>query len=68
MWLAGMRCGDRPPSILGEAVRDHPREGFKAYLTQAWAAEAAWVPQGRAQLLRRYGAFKAAIVLAPLDE
>ena len=48
--------------------RDHPREGFKAYFTRAWAAEAARVPQGRAKLLRRYGAFTAAIALAPFEE
>ena len=66
--VAGMRCWDLPPSILAEAVRDYPREDFKAYFTRAWAAEAARVPQGRAKLLRRYGAFSAAIALAPFDE
>ena len=66
--VVGMRCWDLPPSILAEAVREPPREGFKAYFTQAWAAEAARVPQGRAKLLRRYGAFTAAIALAPFDE
>jgi hypothetical protein len=66
--VVGMRCWDLPPSILADAVRDHPREGFKAYFTRAWAAEAARVPQGRAKLLRRYGAFSAAIAIAPFDE
>jgi HD domain len=66
--VVGMRCWDLPPSILAEAVREYPREGFKAYFTQAWAAEAARVPQGRAKLLRRYGAFTAAVALAPFDE
>ena len=66
--VAGLRCWDLPPSILAEAVRDHPRAGFKKYFTQAWAAEAARVPRGRAKLLRRYGAFTAAIALAPFDE
>lgn len=66
--VVGMRCWDLPPSILAGAVRDYPREGFKAYFTGAWAAEAARVPQGRAKLLRRYGAFTAAIALAPFDE
>lgn len=66
--VVGLRCWDLPPHILAEAVRDHPREGFKAYFTQAWAAEAARVPQGRARLMRRYGAFTAAIALAPFDE
>lgn len=66
--VAGLRCWDLPPSVLAEAVRDHPRAGFKKYFTQAWAAEAARVPQGRAKLLHRYGAFTAAIALAPFDE
>lgn len=66
--VAGVRCWDLPPSILTDAVREHPRAGFKAYFTQAWAAEADRVPQGRAKLLRRYGAFSAAIALAPFDE
>jgi hypothetical protein len=66
--VAGSRCWDLPPSILAEAARDYPRKDFKAYFTRAWAAEAARVPQGRAKLLRRYGAFTAAIALAPFDE
>jgi hypothetical protein len=66
--VAGLRCWDLPPSVLAEAERDYPREGFKAYFTRAWADEAARVPQGRAKLLRRYGAFTAAIALAPFDE
>lgn len=66
--VAGVRCWDLPPSVLADAVRDHPREGFKAYFSRVWAAEAARVPGGRAKLLRRYGAFTAAIALAPFDE
>ena len=66
--VVGMRCWDLPPSILADAVRDYPREGFKTYFAQVWAAEAARVPQGRARLLRRYGAFTTAITLAPFDE
>jgi hypothetical protein len=66
--VVGIRCWDLPPSILAKAVQDYPREGFKAYFARAWAAEAARVPQGRAKLLRRYGAFTAAIALAPFDE
>jgi hypothetical protein len=66
--VLGLRCWDLPPAILDQAVRDYPREGFKAYFTRAWAGEAARVPQGRAKLLRRYGAFTAAIALAPFDE
>ena len=64
----GMRSWDLPPGLMADAVRDHPREGFKAYFSRAWAGEAARVPQGRAKLLRRYGAFTVAIALAPFDE
>jgi hypothetical protein len=66
--VVGMRSWDLPPRILAEAVRNYPREDFKAYFAGAWAAEAARVPQGRAKLLRRYGAFTAAIALAPFEE
>src|SRR4051794_9503920 len=66
--VAGLRCWELPRATLAGAVRDHPREGFKGYFVQAWADEAARVPQGRARLLRRYGAFTAAISLAPFQE
>jgi hypothetical protein len=66
--VAGLRTWQLPPSILTATVRDHPRDGFKKYFIQAWASEAARVPQGRARFLRRYGAFSAAIALAPFDE
>jgi hypothetical protein len=66
--VVGLRCWHLPPAVLEDAVRDYPREGFKTYFTRAWAAEAARVPQGRAKVLRRYGAFTAAIALAPFDE
>jgi hypothetical protein len=66
--VVGMRCWDLPRAILADAVRDHPREHFKRFFSQAWADEAARVPGGRARLLRRYGAFTAAIALAPFDQ
>jgi hypothetical protein len=66
--VAGLRCWELPRAILADAVRDHPREGFKKYFVQAWADEAARVPRGRARVLRRYGAFTAAIRLAPFEE
>jgi len=66
--VAGLRSWALPPAMLADAVRDHPRAGFKAFFRQAWANEAARVPGGRARLLRRYGAFTAAIALAPFDE
>lgn len=66
--VVGLRCWDLPRSTLVSAVASHPRDGFKEYFTHAWADEAARLPQGRARLLRRYGAFSAAIALAPFDE
>lgn len=66
--VVGVRTWQLPAATLTATVRDHPRDGFKKYFTQAWADEAARVPQGRARLLRRYGAFTAAIALAPFDE
>jgi hypothetical protein len=66
--VVGIRTWQLPAAILTATVRDHPRDGFKKYFAQAWAGEAARVPQGRARFLRRYGAFSAAIALAPFDE
>ena len=66
--VVGVRTWQLPAATLTTTVRDHPRDGFKKYFTQAWANEAARVPHGRARLLRRYGAFTAAIALAPFDE
>jgi hypothetical protein len=66
--VVGLRCWDLPRPTVDGAVAAHPREGFKEYFRHAWADEAARVPQGRAQLLRRYGAFTAAIALAPFDD
>jgi hypothetical protein len=66
--VVGLRSWDLPRSTLAQTVNDHPRDGFKQYFAQAWADEAARVPLGRAQLLRRYGAFSTAIALAPFDE
>ena len=66
--VAGLRSWQLPRTVLDDAVRLHPREGFKVYFTKAWAAEVARVPRGRAQLLKRYGAFSTAIALAPFEE
>ena len=66
--VVGIRSWELPDSVLERAVAEHPREGFKGYFTRAWADEAARVPEGRARLLRRYGAFSAAIRLAPFEE
>jgi hypothetical protein len=59
--VAGLRCWELPRALLADAVRDHPREGFKGFFRRAWANEAARVPGGGARLLRRYGAFTGAI-------
>jgi hypothetical protein len=66
--VAGVRTWQVPPRVLTTAIRDHPRDGFKTYFARVWADEAARVPRGRARLLNRYGAFTAAIALAPFDE
>jgi hypothetical protein len=66
--VVGLRSWDLPRTVVERVVADHPREGFKRYFARVWADEAARVPEGRAHLLRRYGAFTAAIHLAPFDE
>jgi hypothetical protein len=66
--VAGLRSWELPRATLAEAVREHPRHGFKDVFTEAFRQEAARVPQGRAQLLLRYGAFAAAIRVAPFAE
>ncbi|HYP44204.1 MAG TPA: HD domain-containing protein [Propionibacteriaceae bacterium] len=66
--VIGLRCWELPPGGLSEAVREHPRSGFKNVFTEAFQREAARVPEGRARLLLRYGAFAAAIRLAPFAE
>jgi hypothetical protein len=66
--VAGLRCWDLPSTTLAEAVRQHPRNGFKNAFTEAFRQEAARVPQGRAHLLFRYGAFATAIRFAPFPE
>jgi len=63
--VAGLRSWQLPPDLLAEVVDQHPRLGFKDEFTAAFRAEAARVPGGRAQFLRRYGAFDLAIKLAP---
>lgn len=66
--VAGLRSWELPSETLAAAVHDHPRDAFKEYFARAWRDEAARVPLGRARLLRRYGAFTAAIRLAPFPE
>ena len=66
--VMGMRAWKVPGSLLHEAVARYPRLGFKREFTDAFTVESAAVPNGRAHLLRRYGAFDLAIKLAPFPE
>jgi hypothetical protein len=66
--VVGLRSWELPPATIADAVREHPRAGFKAAFIDAFRQEAARVPDGRAQLLHRWGAFAAAIRFAPFDE
>ena len=63
--VAGLRSWQLPPDLLDAVVEQHPRLGFKGEFAAAFRTEAARVPRGRAQFLRRYGAFDLAIKLAP---
>jgi hypothetical protein len=66
--VVGLRSWELPPATITEVVCEHPRAGFKTAFTEAFRQEAARVPDGRARLLHRYGAFAAAIKFAPFDE
>ena len=66
--VVGLRSWELPPATITGAVREHPRAGFKTVFTEAFRQEAARVPEGRARLLHRYGAFAATIRFAPFDE
>jgi hypothetical protein len=65
---AAEQCARRilPVPLLNHAAREHPRDGFKGMFTEACQQEGARVPEGRARLLLRYGAFGAAIPLRPV--
>jgi hypothetical protein len=66
--VTGLCIWQLPDAVLSDTVRLHPRESFKDVFAQAFRDEAARVPEGRARFLRRYGAFTAAIRLAPFCE
>jgi hypothetical protein len=66
--VIGLRAWQLPPEVLTAVVAEHPRSSFKREFRAAWAAEAAAVPRGRAQFLRRYGAFDLAVRLAPFAQ
>ena len=63
--VVGFRRWKLPDTFVQQVLVDHPRLRFKDEFRARWAAEAAAVPDGRARLLRRYGAFDLAITLAP---
>lgn len=63
--VVGLRSWQLPPELLTAVADEHPRLGFKREFTAACRTEAARVPRGRMQFLRRYGAFDLAIRLAP---
>lgn len=66
--VVGMRAWALPRGLLHQLAGDHPRLAFKREFASAVAAEAAAVPGGRMDLLRRYGAFDLAIRLAPFAD
>jgi hypothetical protein len=66
--VVGLRSWKLPPRLIDQVVAEHPRLAFKREFTSAVAAEAAAVPSGRMDLLRRYGAFDLAIRLAPFTD
>jgi hypothetical protein len=66
--VVGLRSWELPPATIDEVVRAHPRADFKTVFTEAFRQEAARVPEGRARVLQRYGAFAAAIRFAPFNE
>jgi hypothetical protein len=63
--VVGLRAWQLPPDLLTAVVAAHPRAGFKREFSAAFRTEASRVPDGRAQLLRRYGAFALAVRTAP---
>jgi hypothetical protein len=65
--VLGLRSWELPATALSSAVASYPRENFKQVFAAVFAQEAARVPEGRTNLLHRYGAFGAAIRLAPFD-
>jgi hypothetical protein len=66
--VLGLNSWKLPTDLLRSAVAERPRCGFKREFRSLWAAEAVANPQGRARLLRKYGAFDLAVRLAPFPE
>ena len=66
--VVGFRRWKLPDSFVEQVLAEHPRLSFKDEFRARWVAEAAAVPEGRARLLRRSGAFDLAIALAPYSQ
>ncbi|EFV13429.2 HD domain-containing protein [Segniliparus rugosus] len=64
----GFRMSELDSAWVDELLARHPRLGFKRRMAEAWAAESAAVPKGRAAWLTRYAAFPLLIKLAPFEE
>jgi hypothetical protein len=65
--VVGLRSWQLPDGVLADAVSRHPRADFKQVFGTAFRQEAVRVPLGRSRFLHRYGAFGAAVRLAPFD-
>lgn len=66
--VVGFRSLELPTATITAAIAQHPRSGFKHVFADAFRQEARRMPEGRARFLHRYGAFAAAVKLAPYDE
>jgi hypothetical protein len=66
--VIGMGRWKLPDTTVDAVLAERPRLGFKDEFRARWATEATAVPNGRAHLLRRYGAFDLAIRLAPYSD
>jgi len=66
--VVGLRFWELPAQTIADALDEHPRADFRSTFAPAFREEAARVPDGRARFLYRYGAFGAAIKLAPFED
>ena len=63
--LAGVRTWELPKDLRGRARQTYPHEDAHELLAGCWQAETRAVPQGRAKLAERYGAFSKIVRLLP---
>ena len=64
--VVGFRSWELPTATITDAIAQHPRSGFKHVFADAFRQEARRMP--KAARRHRYGAFAAAVKLAPYDE